>query len=295
LPTLRGFLFNKPEKITMNRTIFYNAVRRNVFGGSLTDAQVDGMNALLSEMQSSKVNDAHHAAHILTNVHRETGGNMLGIKETVMPWHKDKNPSDATVIARLDRAYAAGKLKGVKTPYWRDGAFGRGPIQLTHWPNYEKFERLLGVPLRKHPERALEPVTGAKIAVQGMVQGKFRRDKHGAIKLSRFGFPSALDNPPGLHPRRIVNGVDGSDAEVTANHWKFHAALVAAGWGKTGATKPPTLPETPPAWTSPRVDVPAPKPPQSDPTRVNVDAPAPKPKTEPTGFWALLAKLFRRW
>jgi len=45
---------------------------------------------------------------------------------------------------------------------------------------------------------------------------------------------------------------------------------------------------------APRVDVPAPKP-TPVPTRINVDTLPPRPaKPEPTGFWAMLAKLFSR-
>jgi hypothetical protein len=51
--------------------------------------------------------------------------------------------------------------------------------------------------------------------------------------LGDYTFPRDLDNPPDTNPRRIVNGKDGSDKEVAGNHRLFHAALVAAGWGKT--------------------------------------------------------------
>lgn len=197
----------------MNRTAFFEAIRPAF--GKLNEAQVTGMNALLDAGAALPL---HHMANVLAQVRRETGGHMAPIKETVMPHHLDKNPSDAEVIRRLDRAFAAGKLKWVKTPYWRDGWFGRGPIQITHRTNYAKF----GI---SDPNDALRPHIGAHIAVRGMRDGMFT-----GKKLADYTFPADLDAPPSRHPRRIVNGVDGSDAEVAKFHRQFAAALTKAGW-----------------------------------------------------------------
>jgi hypothetical protein len=199
----------------MNREAFYNAIRP-AFGGRLSQPQVDGMDALLHEGRNLPL---HHMAHVLAHVRRETGGYMAPIKETVMPRHKDKNPSDAEVIRRLDVAFAKRQLSGVKAPYWREGWFGRGQIQITHEKNYRKF----GL---SHPDQALSPLISARIAVRGMVEGMFT-----GRKLSDYSFPDALDAPPDHNPRRIVNGKDGSDKEVAGHHRQFAAALQAAGWG----------------------------------------------------------------
>jgi predicted chitinase len=213
----------------MNREAFFNAIRP-AFGGSLSASQVAGMNALLDAGPGLPL---HHMANVLAQVRRETGGYMFPIKETVMPSHKDKTPSDATVIARLDKAFAAGKLKWVKTPYWRDGWFGRGQIQLTHKANYAKF----GI---TRPEDALRPEVSARIAVRGMVEGMFT-----GRKLADYAFPAALDAPPAQNPRRIVNGQDGSDREVAGFHRQFAAALEEAGWGTAPQRPPEPAPEAP--------------------------------------------------
>lgn len=199
----------------MNPATFFAAIRP-AFGNRLSQPQVDGMQAILEA--AAKVTDAHHVAHILAHVRRETGGYMSPIKETVYASHKNKNPSDATVIQRLEKAWARGQLPWVKTPYWRDGWFGRGQIQLTHRANYSKF----GI---SDPSDAMKPHISAHIAVRGMVDGLFT-----GKKLSDYSFPAALDAPPKVNPRRIVNGQDGSDAEVAKFHRQFHAALVKAGW-----------------------------------------------------------------
>jgi len=129
------------------------------------------------------------------------------------------NPSDAEVIRRLDRAWSDGRLPWVRTPYWRDGAFGRGQLQITHARNYAKFG------ITDYAD-ALKLDVSARIAVEGMLDGHFT-----GKKLSDFTFPRDLDNPPRTDPRRIVNGVDGSDDQVQRNHMVFAAALTSGGWG----------------------------------------------------------------
>lgn len=235
----------------MDRARFYAALRRRdsgVFSTSLSQAQVAGMEAILDAGEAERL-PLPHMANVLAQVKRETGGYMLPIKETVLPHHKDKNPSDATVIRRLDRAFAKGLLPWVKRPYWRDGAFGRGPIQITHWHNYERVGKVLGVDLRGDPSKALDPQIGARIAVVGMKLGLFT-----GKKLADYLFPEAISLPPSLNPRRIVNGKDGSDAEVAAAHRAFASALQEAGW----APKPAQKPAGPPLVLRPPTPAPAP-------------------------------------
>lgn len=238
----------------MDRTAIYAALRKRdsgVFGTSLSQPQVDGVEAILNSCQRHGISNIHHAANILAQVYHETGRYMSPIKETVQSWHKDKNPSDATVIARLNTAWAKGQLSWVKTPYWRDGWFGRGPIQTTHERNYRKMGAALGVDLIKHPERLLEHTLGADSAVVGMSKGLYT-----GKKLSDYSFPACLNAAPKNHPRRIVNGTDGTDGDISDYHRAFAAALKAGGY--TGAQDAPQTPS------------PAPKAPET-------------PSTQPTG------------
>ena len=200
----------------MDRTVFFDAIRP-AFGNRLASYHVTGMVALLDAGADLPL---HHMANVLAQVRRETGGIMAPIKETVAPSHADKDPSDLEVIRRLDRAYAAGKLPWVKAPYWRDGWFGRGQIQLTHRANYAKF----GI---SNPADALLPHVSAHVAVTGMRDGMFT-----GRKLADYQFPADLDAPQHRNPRRIVNGPDGSDVQVAKFHRQFAAALEKAGWGR---------------------------------------------------------------
>jgi hypothetical protein len=229
------------RNIIMNREAFYAALRGSaLFPHGLSEEQVRGCEALLNSCMRNKISNLHHVANIFANVHHETGAYMLPIKETVYASHKDKNPSDATVKARLEAAWKAGKLSWVKTPYWRDGAFGRGPIQITHWSNYDKMGKRLGVDIRRNPSLALDPDIGADIAVVGMSEGMFTTKK-----LSDYQFPASLKNPPDTHPRRIVNGKDGTDDKISAHHPMFYAALVKAGYSVENAPPTPPIPGLP--------------------------------------------------
>jgi len=206
----------------MDRAKFF-LVLQGAFGGPLNEGQVLGIAALLDAGEALSV---EHMANVLANVRRETGGIMSPIKETVMANHKDKNPSDTEVIRRLDRAFTAGQLTWVKTPYWRGGEFGRGQIQVTHESNRLKF----GITNR---DDLLKLDVSARVAVRGMVKGMFT-----GKKLDDYKFPEALNNPPSTNPRRIVNGKDGSDTEVAKFHRQFVAALREAGWSSQPTPKP---------------------------------------------------------
>lgn len=209
------------------RSAFYAAVRSSLFRGKLSAEQVKGMEAILDACEKYHVKDAHHIANILAQVFHETGTYMLPIKETVLPSHKDKNPSDAAVIARLDAAFKSGKLPWVSKPYWRDGWFGRGPIQLTHETNYRKVGKAIGVDLASDKNKIMDPAIGAATAVVGMRDGIFT-----SKKLSDYDFPACLNAPTKSHPRRIVNGNDGTDAKINTYHRAFHAALMAGGYSE---------------------------------------------------------------
>lgn len=224
---------------TVDRKAFYAQLRKRdsgVFGTSLSQAQVNGTNAILDSCIRHGVCDLWVVALILANVYHETGGYMLPIKETVYRSSKNKNPSDAQVIARLNAAFKRGQLKWVKKVYWREGWFGRGPIQITHKDNYEKMGKRLGVDLVGNRELIMRPDIGADSAVVGMMEGMFTGRKVGDYQL-----PDDLGNDWETHPRRIVNGKDGTDDKISHYTNVFRLALGLAEYdGKHDA--PPQKP-----------------------------------------------------
>jgi len=259
----------------MNRAAFYAALRSrasSVFGTSLSKSQVQGTEAVLDEAEK-RGTPLRHLAYILATDYHETGGQMQPVKETVYASSKNRNPSDETVIKRLDAAWKAGKLGSVKTPYWRKDAdgkswFGRGLVQITHKANYLKLGLLIGVDLVKNPSKALELSTAVQILFVGMELGSFTGKSlddyisNGRTDFGRTDYEGA---------RRIVNGTDKA-AQIAGYALAFERALVAAGYvaGQMPSVKPTPSPAEPSAPASP--------PPE----------PAPQASTPRTGLSALV-------
>lgn len=146
-------------------------------------------------------------AYILSTAYHESAHTMKPVRETLAT-------SDKQAIARLDSAWSKGQLKWVKTPYWRDGWFGRGYVQITHKANYDK----MGVTKSEMLERG--PAT--RVLIDGMLTGAFTGKKlSDYITLKKSDFVNA---------RRIVNGTD--KAALIAGYAKeYDAALKVAGYG----------------------------------------------------------------
>jgi len=198
----------------MNRKIFFNDVRANLFRGRLTEPQVQNIEIIIDTWERLMLSPPHHwIANSLAQIHHETGERMTPVRETFA--ENDKQAKE-----RLERAWSRGQMKWVRTPYWRDGWFGRGHIQLTHRRNYEKMAERTGQPLLENPSLMLDPKISAEVAVIGMAEGLFT-----GKKLSDYQFPEALELPPALNPRRIINGPDGTDAKVADYHRKYYNAL----------------------------------------------------------------------
>lgn len=188
---------------------FFAAIRP-LFGGRLTQTQVDGINHLLAATEGLPVS---HRAYVLATAHHETGKTMEPVREAF-------GESDHQTVARLDKAWAAGRLGQVEWPYWRfddtgRAWFGRGYVQLTHRDNYIKAAKALGVDLIGNPSLALDPGVAAKILVRGMREGWFTGHK-------------MADYLPGDYKgaRRIVNGTDRA-ASIARLASSYEAALGA--------------------------------------------------------------------
>lgn len=204
----------------ISRDKFFAETRKsNLFGEVLTHRQVQGMLALLDAFEECKLTDKRKQAAVLATVMLETAKAMYPIKETVMPWHKDRDPSDAEVIKRLDHAFAAGKLPWVKEPYWKDGAFGRGFVMVTHHDNYVACGKMINVDMSKDYSLMLQPEISALVAVKGMMWGIFRKGH----SLDAY-FNEKTCDPRGA--RRIINGQDGKDADAEKYYKAFYDVLL---------------------------------------------------------------------
>lgn len=157
----------------------------------------------------------NETAYVLASAYHETAHTMEPVRETLAG-------TDTQAIARLDSAWERGKLPWVSKPYWRDGWFGRGYVQLTHEANYQRASRELGVDFVKEPSRVMEPDFAATILVRGMAEGWFTgKCLHDYIDLKRSDYVGA---------RRIVNGTDRARA-IAEHAVEYEAALLAEGYG----------------------------------------------------------------
>lgn len=192
----------------MDHGKFFAGVKASLFHNKLAQTQVDGMNAILAEWEAKGLTDERWLAYMLATAYHETAQTMQPVRETMAS-------TDDKAIAILDKALRDGKLKQVKSPYWRKDAngrswLGRGLVQLTHYDNYLKFG------LDKDPARAMEMPIAVKIMFSGMRIGMFT-----GKKLSDY-FSGDLCDWTGA--RKIINGTD--KAALIAGYAKqFYAAI----------------------------------------------------------------------
>lgn len=197
---------------------FFASVRISIFDGRLRTSQLAGTKAVLSGFEKELPGgDPRWLAYMLATTFHETAATMQPVRETLAA-------NDAEAIARLDRAFSAGRLPMVRNPYWRLDAegkswLGRGFVQLTHRRNYEAMSVLTGVDLVERPERAMEPDVATAILIHGMVAGSFTgRKLSDVFSGKRQDWEAA---------RAIINGSDR--ARLVADYGRaFHHALVAA-------------------------------------------------------------------
>jgi hypothetical protein len=179
----------------IDRDISFGRVRINPFGGTMTQHQVDGCNAILDAWEARPdLTDLRWLAYMLATAKWETAHTMQPIEEI---------------------GHGACRPYGVPT---QDGRvfYGRGYVQLTWATNYARMAALTGADLVHHPELALEPKLAALIMFEGMKGGLFT-----GVGLPRY-FNDATDDP--VNARRIINGTDHA-ADIAAIHTNFLTAL----------------------------------------------------------------------
>lgn len=195
----------------MDRQAFFTTIRP-LFGGRMSQEQVDGCETLLAALAKMPV---PHAAYVLATAYHETAHTMQPIAE----YGKGK-----------------GRKYGLRGRYGQV-PYGRGYVQLTWDDNYEKADRELkldGALLRDF-DLAMQPTIAAQILVRGMTEGWFTGKKLG-------------DYLPGnyIDARRIINGTDRA-AQIADYARRFETALTVSGWGRDPTIEPAPAASTAPA------------------------------------------------
>jgi putative chitinase len=197
----------------MDRSHFFASVRESVFGGSLSQTQVAGIEAILDGCAAEQISDARPVAYVLATPMIETGGSFKPIVENLNysaqglrnTFGKYFSAADAAAYARqperiANRAYANRMGNGPESSGdgWRYR--GRGYCQITGHDNYERFGKLLDVDLLGSPDLATRPDIAGKVIVIGMRDGLFTG--HSLREYFTSGFSDWVS------ARKIINGLD---------------------------------------------------------------------------------------
>lgn len=213
-------------------TAFFDAIRPH-FGGSLTQPQVDGINAIMEMWRRAGDGDVRKLAYLLATTQHETGGTMQPIYERGKKAYFDKYEPGTDIGKRLGNTLAGDGYR------YR----GRGYVQLTGRGNYRKAGEKVNTDLLANPDLALQPDIAAMVLVKGCLEGWFTTKKLGDyINATKCDYRNA---------RRVVNGLDKADT-IALYAGEFEKALEAA---ETPADAPKPVP------------APAPLPEVSEPVR----------------------------
>jgi len=210
----------------IEREKFFAAVRVSLFGGTLHQGQVDGIEAILDEWEARRSPGLHHdarpLAYMLATVYHEVARSMQPIRE----W------GDARYFFRLydiagERPGTARHLGNLQPG---DGArfCGRGFVQLTGRRNYRRMTELVAAPrfgldLVAEPDAALRLDVAVAVLFEGMLDAESGFGDFTGLALDDF-FDATKDDPVGA--RRIINGLDRAEL-VAGYHRRFLAALRA--------------------------------------------------------------------
>ena len=199
----------------MNRAEFYSAVRAKVFNGTLSQKQVDGIEAILSATDGLPIT---YRAYLLATAFHETARTMQAITEYGGRKYFDKydNGKLAAALGNTPEADGDGYL-------YR----GRGLVQITGRANYAKAGLALGLDLVKQPDLALQPTIAAKILVRGCMEGWFTGKNLGDYLPADY-----------VGARRVVNGTD--KAALIADYAHDFETALALGDAKSMPVAPIT-------------------------------------------------------
>lgn len=217
----------------MDRSRFYAALRRRdsgVFGTSLSQPQVDRMEAILTRLDAKRIM-LEQAAYILGTAYHESDRFRT----------MEEYASGA--------AYEGRKTLGNTEPGDGRRFKGRGFVQITGRRNYTDWAKRLGVDLVGNPALAARLDHAVTILIDGMMLGTFT-----GKKLPDYVAGTKKDY---VGARRVVNGTDRA-AMIAIYARAFEKALLEAGYSVSTASPAPTKPSPAPAPQPKPETVPAP-------------------------------------
>ena len=183
---------------------YFDSVRDSLFGGSMTQQQVDGQCVIVGlwnyQATGTPMTDIRWLAYMLATVYHECAQKMWPIRE-----------------------YGLGQGHEYGEPDENGNTFyGRGFVQLTWKENYDRASAILGLiderDLTTHPDMALDSLIAARVLFRGMAEGWFT-----GAKLGNY-FNEEDDNP--IEARAIINSDVSKNGPMIADlHYLFLDAL----------------------------------------------------------------------
>lgn len=220
----------------MNKAKFFEEVKKTLFNGKLTKAQVDGLETILDEWFAHGGGQRQQLAYVLATPYHEVGPSYKPIRENLnytsvaslrRVWpSRFKTDESAKRFVKNAKGLAievyGGRLGNKPAPS-EDGWFfrGGGYEQRTGRDNYAR------IGIAGDPDKILEPEFAAKSIVSGMRSGEYT-----GKKLSDYINGDKVDY---INARRIINGDVGlNGAKIAGYAQKFDDALARADYSTTG-------------------------------------------------------------
>lgn len=218
-----------------DRRTYFAHVRESLFGGAMSQEQVDGQNVLLGlwewQATGTPMKDVRWLSYMLATVYHECATRMWPIEEYGL--------GDGREYGEID-------------PETGQVYYGRGFVQLTWRENYRNATVKLSLSgdrdLEWHADRALDCLIAARVLFRGMAEGWFTGKKLGDY------FDADTDDP--VNARRIINGND-CDTKIAGYYDLFLAAVRAALVEEEEPTTTRRTPKHTPAITLVAITVPA--------------------------------------
>ena len=155
------------EAAAMNRAAFYDAIRGDLFHGTLTSSQVRGIEDILDVWyRLHPAGDPRWLAYILATVFHETDRRMVPVREGFAT-------SNEGAVAAVHNLFLQGRIKvDYSIPVNGVSYYGRGRVQNTFLANYRKLEARFNHPFVANPDLLLtRPDLDAEVTVVGHVEG----------------------------------------------------------------------------------------------------------------------------
>ena len=213
---------------------FFDTVRPLFAGGKLNELQVEGMTRIVDYARENEY-DRGETAFMLGQIFHETAQWMQPLREGARRYGPN-NYTDQQAINAVTAIYNKGIIRtnyALPAGPYGQSYYGRGLIQITWYDNYLKFENILGKPLVKNPDLALDWKIALDIAFIGCRDGVFR-----SKSMDDYTFPEQFEAA-----RNIVNGDTNTNGKSTAKYSRtFYEALGGVSGDTTGAEHAPKGP-----------------------------------------------------